>query len=203
MHYNYGTIWFYHNLLQAGNSFPVIDVVWNFSRVPWKCEFQTATSMATLSIVDQFFLRRNSIDFITFATQAQPIEVALPSQQPPSQFNISIPRLTNNTNIIVKDESPFTSCSIILDEFSPQRKSNFFTANDANDRQPFNLIFGHNNLFSFKVFSPVIFSSFQNHTFTHFRHYSTHVRPSFPINMGNSSNLLDPNFSLTYSSIQL
>ena len=96
------------------------------------------------------FLRRNSMDFITFATRAQPVEVDIPSQQPPYHFNISIPHFTKYTNIsiygILQYESPFGSCSIIFDEFSPKRKSNFFTAFDTNDRQPFNFIWSQQSV---------------------------------------------------------
>ena len=116
----------------------------------------------------QFFLRRNSMD--------------------------SIPHFTEYTNIsisgILQYESRFGSCSIILDEFSPKRKSNFFTATDANDRQPFNLIFGHNNLFSPKVFSPVVSSSSQNQTFTQFK---APLPPHFPYKIWEIDS---PSFSL-------
>ena len=66
------------------------DVVWIFSMVPWICEFQAATLLATQSIMGKIFLRGNSMDLITFATRSQPVEVELPSQQPPSQFYISL-----------------------------------------------------------------------------------------------------------------
>lgn len=165
-----------------------VDVVWIFSRVLWKFEFQAATSLATQSIMGQIFLRRNSMDFITFATRAQPVEVDIHSQQPPSQFNNSSLHPTKYTNIsisgILQYEIRFWSCSIIFYEFSPKRKSNFFTSTNANDRQPLNLIFGHNNMFSSKEFSPVLSSSSQNQTLTTFQASPQHFRPSLPTKYG-------------------
>ena len=164
------------------------DVVWIFSRVLWKFEFQAATSLATQSIMGQIFLRWNSMDFITFATRAQPVEVDIHSQQPPSQFNNSSLHPTKYTNIsisgILQYEIRFWSCSIIFYEFSPKRKSNFFTSTNANDRQPLNLIFGHNNMFSSKEFSPVLSSSSQNQTLTTFQASPQHFRPSLPTKYG-------------------
>ena len=165
------------------------DVVWIFSRVPWKFKFQAAKSLATQSIMVQFFLPRNSMDFITFATRAQPVEVDIHSQQPPSQFHTSNSHPTKYTNIsisgILQYEIRFWSCSIIFYEISPKRKSNLVTSTNANDRQPLHLNFGHYNILFSKVFSPVVSSSSQNQTFTTFQAEHPTFRPIFPIKYGN------------------
>ena len=118
----------------------------------------------------QIFLRRKSMDFITFANHASPVEVDIPSQQPQAQFDTSIQHFTEYTNIstsgILQYEIWFGSCLIIFAEFSPERKSDFVTATYANHHQPSSMILDHKNMFSSKVFSPVLTHSSQNQTFT-------------------------------------